>query len=283
MIRLMSTDLDGTFLNPLHTLDPYLKDTIRTVKRYGIAFAIATGRTLVTNTEYGFDNLGVYGIGGNGAMIFDTHGQLIRSSVVDKNVIADLLHTFPDVAFELSSPTASYTRRSQEEFMRNKHHKNPLVDALLHRRLLSRAAIWHFSATDDEILADDICKINLHTFDEDIKRDMEAFLANHTDSLVNAPFMPHMYELTAKGVNKGEATAWLAQYLGFEEGEVAVFGDSGNDLAMLERFDMSFAPASASQDAQRRAKHVVGAYQTYAIPRAMRALATGKLEQIIVS
>ena len=66
---------------------------------------------------------------------------------------------------------------------------------------------------------------------------------------------------------KGEALAWLAARLGIAEDEVAVYGDGGNDVVMLERFRHAYATANGSPAAKRAAGTVIGPCATYAVPR----------------
>ena len=110
-------------------------------------------------------------------------------------------------------------------------------------------------------------KVNAHLQGPGLAQDVHAFLARHADVATNAPFDPCMFEITAAGVNKGEALAWLAARLGIAEDEVAVYGDGGNDVVMLERFRHAYATANGSPAAKRAAGTVIGSCATYAVPR----------------
>ena len=81
-----------------------------------------------------------------------------------------------------------------------------------------------------------------------------------------------MFEITAAGVDKGSALAWLAGWLGLGEDEVAVYGDGGNDICMLERFAAlghAYATSNGSADAKRAAGNVIGSCARHAVPRHM--------------
>ena len=86
---------------------------------------------------------------------------------------------------------------------------------------------------------------------------------------MNASFDGDLFELTDARVNKGEAVAWLAGHLGIAESDVAVYGDGGNDLAMLERFSHAYAPKGASEAAKLAASHVIGSCAHHAVSRHM--------------
>lgn len=57
-----------------------------------------------------------------------------------------------------------------------------------------------------------------------LERELKAFLADHADTVVNAPFDPVMFEITDKDCNKGASIAWLGRHYGIEEDEIAVYG-----------------------------------------------------------
>ena len=53
--------------------------------------------------------------------------------------------------------------------------------------------------------------------------------------------------------------------LNIKEDDVAVYGDSGNDLVMLEAFKNSYAPKNASKEAKIKAGHIIGPYDEYSV------------------
>ncbi len=124
-----------------------------------------------------------------------------------------------------------------------------------------------FDQSTSEILAHEVCKINCRVPDAALERELKAFLAEHIDTVVNAPFDPVMFEITDKDCNKGASVAWLANYYGFTEDEVAVYGDGGNDLEMLRRFRHSYATANASAEAKAAAGTVIGHCAFHAVPK----------------
>lgn len=61
-------------------------------------------------------------------------------------------------------------------------------------------------------------------------------------------------EFTNKGVNKANALKFLANMLKLSLDEVAVAGDSGNDVSLFENFENSFVMAHAPKQVKRKAK-----------------------------
>ena len=72
-------------------------------------------------------------------------------------------------------------------------------------------------------------------------------------------------------MQQGESVAWLAGYYGIAEDEVAVYGDGGNDIAMLKRFRHSYATKNASDAAKAAASVTIGSCMVHAVPKHMLA------------
>jgi Cof subfamily protein (haloacid dehalogenase superfamily) len=64
-------------------------------------------------------------------------------------------------------------------------------------------------------------------------------------------------EITAAGVNKGKALIEYIDAIGIKADEVAVVGDSNNDVPMFHAFPNSFVMASGIEEAKSEAAHVV--------------------------
>ncbi|MBM6775403.1 HAD family phosphatase [Olsenella profusa] len=273
MIKLFASDLDGTLFNALHETDRAILTRLEAVLRAGRHVALATGRAVHHARELGFGNLPLETVSGNGAFIRDTRGELLRHVPIAPATLEELLAGFPRCCLSCIDPELTLVRGSHEQFVASFRPS---------RGLAGRLAAWRqrrrptppdqlFDQTDAAVLARPICKVNCRTADPDEKRELAAFVAEHADTIVNASFDGDLFELTDARVNKGEALSWLAARLGFGEDEVAVYGDGGNDLAMLVRFDHAYATSNASDAAKRAAGHVIGSCALHAVPRHMLA------------
>ena len=67
---------------------------------------------------------------------------------------------------------------------------------------------------------------------------------------------PDNVEVTAQGVDKGEALLALADQLGIPRSETMAVGDSENDRALLEKAGVSAAMANAMPSIQASADYV---------------------------
>lgn len=64
-------------------------------------------------------------------------------------------------------------------------------------------------------------------------------------------------EITAKGVNKGNSLKRYCEENNIDMNEVAVCGDSGNDLYMFSKFNHTFAMAHSPDHFKEQANHVI--------------------------
>ena len=126
-----------------------------------------------------------------------------------------------------------------------------------------------FNQSTQEILEQDICKINTFLEPGQSYNRFYHFLDEHSDAIINAPCDDNMIEITKKSVNKGTAIHWLGQYLYIHDDEIAVYGDGGNDIKMLSMFQHSYAPSTALKEAQYAAHTQLGPYYEYSVARHM--------------
>lgn len=266
MIRLFASDLDGTLLNEQHECDEKISRGIKELVGRGKIFTVATGRgfNMVQLNEAACLS---YYICLNGAAIIDSDGNLLHSEFIDKDVLYEMLDIFEDLHLEFISWNRIYSVFSKEEVIkyrteiRKKIFGKPMSENFLNSLIDS----FVFSQTKETILKQDICKINYHDDGSVDLSKFNLFLKEHQMELVNAPSGKGLYEITKYGVNKAMGIHWLAHHLNIADDEVAVYGDGGNDLEMLESFKHSYAPSTGSIEAREKAKQIIGPYYEYSV------------------
>lgn len=275
LIKLFASDLDGTLFNVLHETDRAILSRLGRVLGGGRHVALATGRAVRHARELGFGELPIETVSGNGAFVRDARGSLLRDVPIDPATLEELLAAFPGCCFSCIDSELTLVRGSREQFAAGYLPSRGPVGRLVAWRQRRRPSPpdQRFDQGDVDVLARRVCKVNCRTPDPGERRELDAFVAEHASTLVNASFDGELFELTDASVNKGEAVAWLAGWLGIGEDEVAVYGDGGNDLAMLARFSHAYATRGASDAAKRAAGHVIGSCALHAVPRHMLATA----------
>lgn len=272
MIKLFASDLDGTLLNAFHMVDAKILSAIREVTESGAHFTVATGRTFRTAGDFGFAGVDNEVVCANGSLVLDREGRVIHHGTVDAAVLEEMLLSFPQVCFEcvgLERTFVTGTPEEREAGFKKDNLFRRIVLAGMRARTADDSEQPLYAQSPARILEQDICKVNARIADAGLERELHAFLAGHADKVVNTPFDPVMFEITDARVNKGASIAWLADYLGIRSEEVAVYGDGGNDLVMLEHFENSFATSNGSDDAKAAAGTVIGSCAFHAVPRHM--------------
>lgn len=273
MIKLFACDLDGTLYNALHETDRAILTRVGRAIAAGRHVAVATGRCSSRASELGFGELPMEVVCGNGAFVYGPGGRLLRHVPIDPATLEELLERFPTCCFSCMAPDGTFVRGSREaqqaSYLAPSGLLGPLIACRMRRRLGSDD--FAYGQTVPQILSHEVCKVNCRVADPTLEAKIAAFVAAHADTLVNASFDGSLFEITAAGVNKGEAVAWLAGQLGYTEDEVAVYGDGGNDLVMLERFEHAYATRGASDEAKRAAGNVIGSCAFHAVPRHIMA------------
>lgn len=270
MVGLFASDLDGTLLGATHRVSRPVLRAIRAATDSGRHFAVATGRVMRSPGDFGFGGVPIEAVCANGAIVLGRDGSVLHHVPMDPAFVGDLLEAFPGVDLECVSLDRTYHRCSRDQFLAHRASGGPT------RRVLSllvplREGEHAFGCPVERIVSAGIVKVNCRPTNPAVARALEAYVSAHPSQAVNAPFSPQMLEITDPSANKGSTVAWLAGWLGLREDQVAVYGDGGNDVAMLQRFSRSYAPAGAMPRARESASRILGSNVLYAAPRHVMA------------
>lgn len=241
-IRLIITDIDGTFFNDHHAYDiARFNAQYEALKQKGIRFAVASGNQL-PHLEYIFAHkspLTTF-IAENGCHIVDG-SELISEALIDHDTIQALLdHMASDPIFEsahvrLSGRKNTYLRlddpTKNDDIVRYYLHDIALVPEL-------------------RDVTDDIYKVNLEWSDQDIER--QAALLNARFAKLHAtPSGSGSIDIIPKHINKAVGVDALRDHWHLSKDEILAFGDNFNDLEMLRHvkygYVMKNAPKSMLQ------------------------------------
>ncbi len=272
MVGLFASDLDGTLFGLTHQAGREVLSSVRMACDSGRHFALATGRTVRSSAAVGFGDVPVEVVCANGAIILGRDGSIVHHVPMDPAFIEELLVAFPELPLEFVTLDHTLERRSRKESEAARLRMS-LVRRIVLRGMTRDGGERLYGQTPDEICSQVVVKVNYRTEpgDDEVRERLASFVAAHADQAVNAPFSRRMFEITDPTATKAEGVAWLARQLGLANDEVAVYGDGGNDLSMLRRFEHSYAPRGALEEAKRSANVVIGSNVLYAVPRHVKA------------
>lgn len=233
---LLASDFDDTLYDFQHRVPPRNAQAIEYFTREGGRFTVATGRAHRTFAPYlGLTGINAPAVLSNGAAIYDfqTDRPLVLTQLPDtaQFELGELVEAMPELAMEAYFGEDIYVWNPNE--ITERHMKKvgcgytlcpvgemptPWVKVLFHQRheVLLEARDWLMSRWWDKY---------------------EAVFSN-----------PYYLEITRKGCNKGSMVSKVAQLLGITPDRVYCVGDNQNDIPMLERSAIPFAPANCAQE-----------------------------------
>lgn len=268
-MELIVFDLDGTLLNSSGKISQFSQETLAALSRRGIAYTVATGRSLHASRDLlkdqGFRFPQVYK---NGVMIWNpadnaySHQSYLSLDEIQHVMQAALAQRLTPFifTFEPGNRHAIYHGPLQNELetMLAKHFSaHPEVAIRTLAELPADAEITNISAIG---LPPAIGAIEQLVQSE---KHLVAYVGTAWEDKNWRWIDIHHVE-----ASKGGAIEILRESLGLTR--VVCFGDSDNDLSMFARADEAYAPANAKAEIQAAATAVIGHHDEDGIARFLR-------------
>lgn len=231
-VRLIVTDLDGTFLGEDSRLSPVNLGAARRALSLGLRFVVATGRPLrwLSPLRPLLDLEPVI-IASNGACV-QQEGHIVAEHHLDpetiRRVAADMRSAVPGVAFAIE-----HARGWAHEPHYSRHPDRgpapsvaPLEELPLHGTL--KLLAWHPEVST-----------------EPLARAVSECVQDRFTATFSFLSRSGLVELSARGVTKASTLTGLLREWEISPHEVAAFGDMPNDIDMLRLAGSAFVPANA--------------------------------------
>lgn len=247
MIKLIVTDLDGTFLNNQHSFNKeYFVRVHDQLKEKGMTFVACTGKQC-ERVEAIFDGIGEdIWILGDSATRIKKAGQVIKDFTIEHGIAMQAIDEIDAFASDVSviacTRNAAYVHSSIKEgaykMVRGSYEKVIKVD--------------HFYEIEGEVL-----KITVYDDkgrSSHLRKHVEKLLLNQiyiVDSEAN------WLDITALGVHKGETVKVIQSMLNVSKEETVSFGDGENDVELMDIASYSFAVNNACENTKRAAQYVM--------------------------
>lgn len=236
----VAADLDGTFLDDAKNVPQANLDALDELARRGIAFVPCTGRGVAGISQTLLDHpASKFAISANGAVV----QEIVRDADGTGHVGAPLCEVA--VSKEDALAVYEFSRGRKVTFdifcdgrmLMNEGYVDILwglpVDPREHALL--RALRELTDAPSEELIQNARCIERVSCF-WGYEEDLEAITSfvDARPSLAWARGAAHIVEITAAGATKGRAVEWLCGHLGVDASRAWAFGDSENDVSMLE-------------------------------------------------
>ncbi|WP_201307723.1 Cof-type HAD-IIB family hydrolase [Companilactobacillus farciminis] len=245
-IKIIATDMDGTFLNDDKQYDLDLFKKVRNqLKEKDIKFVIASGNQYQHLVDVFKDSKNeLTYIADNGAVIID-NGEIINQTFIDIHELhksLDLLKSrkvLDNGLIVLSGQSDAYIEKSTpEEFFKEgkKYYRNiKLVNSLYD-------------------ITDKIYKIALAWPDQDVREKVD-FLKKELPNLHITSSGFGGIDIIPNGVNKGTAISFLQNRFSLNNSQIVAFGDSDNDFELLKQVEKSYAMKNANSKIKSIARY----------------------------
>lgn len=279
-IKLIVTDLDGTFLNTNHLTIPQENiDAFKRAHEMGIKVAIASGRTKIL-TDYLMEQLPFldYLITSNGAVTYDlkTKKEIASTLMSSKQSVEifDILDKY-GLSYEIYFDGDCYMN-SQSYALFDEDHVAPHIYKLLVN------FIKEVPMLEKLILDKGMEKLNILSLSNEQRTELEEKIGKIGDFAFASSFPKNdkikngNLEFTNINATKGFAVSSIAKSLNISNDEIMCFGDGENDCSMLELAKYSFAMANGSEYAKNSAKYMTDTNDNGGVAKAINQYVFGE-------
>lgn len=269
MIKCIISDLDGTLLTRNDTIEENTLKQLKKLISQGVEFVIATGRdiNMVVDLLDKFDFECTL-ILNNGTQIRNRSGSFNDMHPMDDQAFLQIGEILKQYGYLLAIHTTDgmYSFHDDKEFweyhirilLKNMDYKSEaeLPDKTFYRKN-KYLRTFHPVKTPQEVLDAGVRVLKI-----DARHDDAAGIAG-VKAKLNIPHLSYSssfednIEITTDEFHKGKMIREYAKKKGYQEDEIAVFGDGDNDAQMLSMFPYTFAPSNGSALAREKAGYVM--------------------------
>ncbi|NLI84477.1 MAG: HAD family phosphatase [Propionibacterium sp.] len=257
-IRLIASDMDHTLLTETSELPPDFHSYVDRLNQAGIVFVAASGRPLFTlQTMFPAGGPGLGYIGDNGGTVSYDGEVLFESllSTADYQAMIALTHQQTagvPIICGIETAYVASAHRMHEEFLRTFYSEITFVDDLTVIDADADKFTVYFPGGGAIEICDDLYR---PAYDRDFSVTIGGVV---------------WVDIMNPGVTKGSGLRVLADRLGLDPAQMMAFGDTYNDIEMLDEVYYSYAVSNAEQAVRDRARFVTGSNDEYGVVSVIR-------------
>ncbi|WP_414052529.1 Cof-type HAD-IIB family hydrolase [Macrococcus animalis] len=237
-----AVDMDGTLLNNDNEYNRVLFNRINNEYKGMFKFLVASSNT-TNHLQSFFENDDIYFIGSNGAVIM-YKGDILHTSYITENdvrVAIKYLERNSITSYVMSTLDTSFASTSASDvFIERMHgyYSDLNVSAKLNIQLVTKITIEMNDTEKD--------------YTKNIIKDLNQALDNSI--VVDSGF--NCFDIINQNTNKSVAIHKVLDILGENVESLYTFGDSDNDIEMLQMTEHSYAMENANVRVKKIAKHI---------------------------
>lgn len=259
MIKLIATDMDGTFLDSNKRFDFEFIDIFYELKKRDIKFVVASGnqyyrlfQKFVPLSEQ------IYFIAENGCFIAKGARQLYCNIIENEDLIKikDVLANYKELVIVLCGREGAYILN------KNLKYKNEIIKYYCNYRFVD--------SFDD--INDDIMKVSIYDQNEKINeiiKIVQKLLPDHIKIVTSGNAW---MDIQNKNINKGIGMAFLQSLYNIKPEECMAFGDHMNDYELLQQVKYGYAMENAVDPIKEVAYQVIDSNDNQGVIRKIKEI-----------
>lgn len=270
MVRLVFVDMDDTFVTPEKVVPPENLRVLDLAHERGVQFVPCTGRSVRgLPPELRAHPSVRFAVCSGGALVYDVRtGEVVHREPIAREVVRSLYDDVRDqrITFDLTAEDGVLAAAERWPV----YWEADLDDATRTMVLSQRT---RFEGTTEQLIdsMDAIYRINV-LFTDDAGRRAVWDAVDARPELCRAQSIPVNVEITSARATKGTALLWLCGRLGVDPADTVAFGDSTNDLPMIEVAGDGVAMGNAVPELRAVADHVAPPCTEAGVARYLRPL-----------
>lgn len=245
MIKLIATDLDGTIV-PEGTFDinPEYDVVLSKLIEKGVNVILASGRH-ANNIRKLLPSIKdkAYILSDTGATLLHKDKALIKHYMNNETVryLLDYLHDEAGCEVAISNNIGYYTE-----------HR----DVFINENVFSNVEEVGYIVDDVKKHLNDVTKLTVMTKDN-VQKTMAPLKEKFKDELHIVQSGSIWFDITKIGVTKGEGVKFVQELLGIKKDETIGFGNSENDIPLLNECGTAYTVSDADENVKKHADAVV--------------------------
>ena len=255
-IKVIATDMDGTLLDPRGQLDlPRLEKILNQLDQRGIRFVIATGNEIHRMRQLlGHLAERVVLVVANGARIFE-HNELLQAQTWDDDIVDKALGHFKgrecQDQFVVTAMNGGFVKTGTVFTELDKFMTPEMIEKLYQR--------MNFVDEFDSSLFGGVLKMSMVVGEERLDSVLQE-INDLFDGHVRAVSSGYgCIDILQDGIHKAWGLVELLKRWNLKPEQIMAFGDSENDIEMLELAGISYAMENAEEAVKRVATKVAPA------------------------
>ena len=271
MIRLIASDLDGTIINAQNFCDPSVPETIAHYRGRGVRFAVCSGRPLDSVkpllSGWGLEDLADYIIGSNGGEVLEVKtGKRQSAYLLEPEVLRDIIDIYEPLGLIptlYDGMTLYVSKKTEEAEVVARRVGVTAVEADV-RAMTVKPELKEMFILKPEQMAE-----------------AERYAASHPDPRFNGfKTAVDLFEFSHPLLAKDVGLRIIGAMMHITEEEMMAFGDTTNDIEMLEYVKYGVAMENGTADARAAAWATAPSVNEKGFARFLRAHLSDTLEVI---